>query len=79
MPTRTPVRPVAVARGRVAALTRSRTADDPELVGAKRDLKAASLEAHVARVVAEAPPLTVEQRDRIAALLRPSVDGGSAA
>ncbi|WP_193048194.1 hypothetical protein [Mycolicibacterium baixiangningiae] len=57
-------------RGRVAALTRSRPADDPELVEAKRNLKALSLEEYVRRVVSEAPPLTDEQRDRIAALLR---------
>ena len=31
---------------------------------------AASIAAHVERVVAEAPPLTPEQRDRIAAVLR---------
>lgn len=66
-------------RGRVAALSRSRQPDDPDVVAARRDLKAAKLEDYVARVVAEAPQLTVEQRDRIAALLRPSVGGGSAA
>lgn len=38
-------------------------------------LKAEHLEAYVARVVAEAPPLTAAQRDRIAALLAP-VDRG---
>jgi hypothetical protein len=57
-------------RGRVAALSRSRPPDDPELLEAKGNLKAQSLEEHVRRVVAEAPPLTDEQRDRIASLLR---------
>lgn len=57
-------------RGRVAALSRSRQPDDPELVEARRDLAVLSLEEHIRRVVAEAPPLTDEQRDRIAALLR---------
>ncbi|MHC9294186.1 hypothetical protein ACRCUN_17115 [Mycobacterium sp. LTG2003] len=57
-------------RGRVAALSRSRPADDPELLEAKRNLAALSLEDYVRRVVASAPPLTDEQRDRIAALLR---------
>lgn len=57
-------------RGRIAALSRSRPADDPELIELKRNLKAQSLEEHIRRVVAEAPPLTDEQRDRIAALLR---------
>lgn len=61
-------------RGRVAALTRSRNADDPELIEARRDLVAQSLEEHIRREVAKAPPLTDEQRDRIAAVLR----GGAA-
>jgi hypothetical protein len=58
-------------RARIAALTRSRQADDPELVAARRNLKAMRLEEHVARVLAEAPPLTDEQRTRLAELLRP--------
>jgi hypothetical protein len=59
-------------RARVASLTRSRTTDDPELVTARQNLKAARVEDYIARVVAEAPPLTPEQRDRIASLLRPA-------
>ncbi|BBX39273.1 hypothetical protein MSIM_07240 [Mycobacterium simiae] len=66
---------IHIGRARVAALSRSRTADDPELISAKRNLAALNLEQYVTRVVAEAPPLTVEQRDRIAAILR----GGGAA
>lgn len=42
----------------------------------RRDLKAAKLEEYVARVVAEAPPLSPEQRDRLAMLFRPI--GGAA-
>ena len=57
-------------RGRVAALTRSRTPDDPELVAARRDLAAANLAAYIRRTVAAAPPLLDEQRDRLAVLLR---------
>lgn len=57
-------------RGRVAALTRSRTPDDPELVSARRDLAAERIAEHIAKVVAEAPPLSAEQRDRLAVLLR---------
>lgn len=57
-------------RAQVAALSRSRAANDPELVGARRNLKAQSLAEHIARAVAEAPPLTNEQRDRLATLLR---------
>jgi len=42
-------------------------ADSTEL---RRELAASRLADHVRRIVAEAPPLTPEQRDRIAALLR---------
>ena len=59
-------------RGRVASLSRSRPATDPDLIDARRDLAAAKLDAYVKKVVAEAPPLTGAQRDRIAALLRPT-------
>lgn len=58
-------------RARVASLSRSRPADDVDLVQARRNLRAERLAAHVAEVVAEAPPLTDEQRARIAALLAP--------
>lgn len=64
-------------RAKVAALSRSRRADDSELIEARRNLKAAKLEEYVARVVAQAPPLTDEQAHRIASLLRPY--GGDAA
>lgn len=59
-------------RGRVASLSRSRSADDPDLIEARRALAAEKLAAYVAKTVAEAPPLTSAQRDRIAALLRPT-------
>jgi hypothetical protein len=58
-------------RARVAALSRSRAETDPELVEARRDLAADVLADHITRVVAAAPPLTREQRDRLAGLLRP--------
>jgi hypothetical protein len=57
-------------RGKIAALSRSRRPDDPELVEARRNLRAERLADHVRKVVAEAPSLTDEQRDRIAAILR---------
>lgn len=63
-------------RGKVAALTRSRSADDPDLRIARRNLAAAKLEQYIRETVAEAPPLTVEQRDRLAELLRPVVAQG---
>jgi hypothetical protein len=59
-------------RAKVAALSRSRSADDAELATARRDLAAERLAEHVQRVVANAPPMTDEQRVKIAALLRRS-------
>ncbi len=57
-------------RARIGALSRSRTADDPDLIEARRDLHAARLAEHITRTVAGWPPLSVEQRDRLAVLLR---------
>ncbi|WP_433787201.1 hypothetical protein ACQPX6_10290 [Actinomycetospora sp. CA-101289] len=57
------------ARARLAA--RSRHNPDADLSSERRELRAASLEAHVRRVVDQLPPLTDAQRDRIATLLRP--------
>ena len=48
---------------------RNPNADTTELT---RQLKAERLEDYIERVVNAAPPLTAEQRDRIAALLRPA-------
>jgi hypothetical protein len=61
---------VMTHRGRVAALSRSRSADDPDLIAARENLKAARLEAYIEKVVDSAPPLSAEQRDRLALLLR---------
>jgi hypothetical protein len=69
-------------RARIGALSRSRPDDDPELVEARLNLRALSLEAAVRKAVAEAPELTGEQRDRIAAILRGGArdgDGNGAA
>lgn len=56
-------------RAQVAALSRSRTADDPDLIEARRNLRAARLEEHVQKALEDAPPLTDSQRERIARLL----------
>lgn len=56
-------------RARVASLTRSRTPDDPELVDARRNMRAERLADHIRRVVDDAPPLTDEQRRKLARLL----------
>ncbi len=56
---------------RIAATTRHHpNADTTEL---RRDLRAARAEDYIRRIVDQAPPLTPEQRDRLALLLR----GGS--
>jgi hypothetical protein len=57
-------------RARVASLTRSRTPDDPDLVNARRNLKAIRLEDHVRSLISTPPYLTSFQRDSIANLLR---------
>lgn len=62
-------------RARVASLSRSRAHDDPELAGAKQSLKAAKMADYIERALATAPPLTEEQRLRIARLLQ----GGASA
>ena len=60
-------------RAKVASLTRSRRPDDPDLIAARANLKYERLADHIARVVAAAPPLTPEQRDKLAVLLAPAV------
>ncbi len=57
-------------RARIASLTRSRPADDPDLLDARRKLRTERLADYIKRVVDAAPPLTPEQRDRLACLLR---------
>ena len=71
-------------RARIAALSRSRPADDPQLAELRRlleaqrsghirevrDARADLLADHVAQVVADAPPLTEKQLARIDAILK---------
>lgn len=63
-------------RNRVATLARYHRGS-PEHAAAVRDLAAAKLEDYIEQVVASAPPLTPEQRDKLALLLR-SGGGGAA-
>lgn len=56
-------------RARVASLTRSRKPDDPDLIEARRNLRALRLVEHVQKALADAPPLTNEQRETVARLL----------
>ena len=57
-------------RARVASLSRSRTPDDPDLISARRNLRTERLADYIRRTVDAAPPLTPEQRARLAMLLR---------
>lgn len=66
---------VTSERARIAALSRSRTSEDPDLVQARQNLKALRLEQYVRKAVNEAPSITDEQADRIAGLLRPAKGG----
>lgn len=65
---------VRCARAKVAALSRGvRAGERPrkDLEAARRELAAANIEAYVTRTLADAPPLTDEQRTRLAELLKP--------
>ena len=70
MPAKTAERRTRAAT--VAGIERACGPDDPRLPDLRRDLAAARLEEYVQRVVDEFPPLTNEQRNQIAALLRPA-------
>lgn len=61
---------LAHQRARLGALNRYRPADDPELLEAHRTVKETRLAEHIQEAIEQAPPLTAEQRDRLAALLR---------
>lgn len=65
-----------ILRRRVAAdAAKARWATGPEAIETRQRLKAEALERHIRRLVMEAPPLSDEQRNRLALLLR----GGAAA
>lgn len=59
--------PVLKARSRLASATRYGRVEDA--AEARRDLAVAKLEANIRAVTADAPPLTTEQRDHLAALI----------
>ena len=65
-------------RAKIAALSRTRRADDPELITARRNFKATRLEDHILHVVAEAPALTNEQGNKLANLLTNAVQSANA-
>lgn len=63
-------------RSRVAVAVRLKRPEEADV--ARRDLRAARLEDYIRRTVDAAPPLTAEQCDRLALLLR-TPSGGAAA
>ena len=67
-----------VARGRLGGL-RNKGAAPERIEEARRELKAAVTEDYIRRTLAEAPPLSDVQRQRLAELLSPSSDEGAAA
>lgn len=68
--TESPASPVYAARARLAHATRFKGRTAPETIEARRALAAALLEKRIREIVADAPPLTSEQRDRIVRALR---------
>ena len=72
-----PLSPAAAQhRARIAALARTKPADDPELVEEKKAFWTQRIEDYVRDTLEKAPPLSDEQRSRLAELLRP-VRGGA--
>lgn len=65
-------------RARVASLSRSRESDDPELVAARSDLQAERFADRTRTLLADAPPLTPEQRDAVLAAFAGFTAGGGA-
>ncbi|MDP9692684.1 UNVERIFIED_ORG: hypothetical protein J2X79_000213 [Arthrobacter globiformis] len=68
--------PSKVLQARSKVGLASRRGNPEQIREARRELAAAKLEAYVAAVLAEAPPLNREQLDRIAVLLHS--DAGNA-
>lgn len=74
-----PAAQVAHHRARVAALSRDRAPDDHDLLDAKQQLRVAKTAEYIRKLVEEAPPLSDDQRARLAELLAPVRKGGGAA
>ncbi len=67
------------ARNRLGGLVRLSPDKIEKIADARRDLVEAKIADYIRKTVAEAPPLTAAQRDRLALLLRSSDSGGAAA
>ena len=62
-------------RARVASLTRSRPANDPDLIRARQNLRALRLADDIRRALADDPSLTEQHRQELASLLLNSGGG----
>lgn len=60
------------ARSELGHKTRKLGPDHPETIEARRTFREERTAAYIEKVLAEAPPLTDEQRTRLAELLRPA-------
>ena len=65
------------ARSRLANTVKADPTNVDAIADARRELKAARLADYITRVVDESPPLTGEQRNRLALLLRGTPNGGA--
>jgi hypothetical protein len=63
------------ARSELALLHRDRPHDAEAIAAARRNYRAARAEEYIRKLVDQAPPLTDEQRTKLAALLRSGGDG----
>ncbi len=77
MPRGSPKVTMTSARARHNSLKRYRPDDDPEVLQARRELRAARAEDYIKQLVDSAPRLTEAQRSRLAVLLLSG--GGEAA
>jgi len=69
----------AKSRARLGGLVSRLGPDHPRVAEAQQDLEVSKLADHIERVLATAPPLTDEQRSKLAELLRPVRVGKRAA
>jgi hypothetical protein len=65
-----PKPPLSALQARYAALTRDRDPDDPELIEAKHAFVFARFEGRLAEFLADAPTLSEERLQKIAAMLK---------
>lgn len=68
--------PVLSARSHIANASKPGTGNPAAVIEGRRELSAALLERAVRKALAAEPQITVEQLDRIAALLRPAFRSG---